>query len=734
MNAMIPVGIPFGSFARRVVIVFAVMVATMAWSAASSFAQQGASPIRVGENDLGGVVTGPGGPEAGVWVIAETDELRTKFAKMVVTDDQGRYVLPELPKATYSVWVRGYGLVDSPKVTTVPGKMLNLTAVAAPTPSAAAQYYPAIYWLSMLKIPDANLFPGTGPEGNGMPTKFKEQGDWVYHVGSNGCVGCHQLGSIGTRYLSPNLGNFDNSVDAWIRRVQSGQASGTMVRDMGEFDTQRAFNLYADWTDRIAKGELPFAQPERPKGVERNVVITEWDWGFSPKTYLHDEISTDKRHPTVNAYGPLYGSPELSTDYLPVLDPKQNAKYEIKITPDPKTPSSKDDPMFADSPYWGSERMWDSQSSTHNPMFDEKGRVWFTSRVRDEKNPEFCQKGSSQPSAQAFPIEKSNRQLSMYDPKTKKFTLIDTCFQTHHLVFAEDADNTLWTSGGQGVFGYLNTKMFLKTKDAAKSQGWVPLILDTNGNGKRDAYVGPKDKVDPAKDKQIAVNPYGIAVSPVDGSIWGTNRAYPGGVVRMVPGPNPSKTALTEYFEVPWKDPKAKVHGYGPRGMDIDRNGVVWMPLSSGHLASFDRRKCTGPLNGPNATGQQCPEGWTLYPLPGPQFQQVKDSGSAEASYYTWVDQHNTSGLGANTPLATGNENEGLIALVDGKFVILRVPYPLGFYAKGMDGRIDDPKAGWKGRALWTTTGTRAPFHMEGGKGTMPKVIKIQIRANPLEN
>ena len=388
--------------------------------------------------------------------------------------------------------------------------------------------------------------------------------------------------------------------------------------------------------------------------------------------------------------------------------------------------------MFADSPYWGSERIWDSQTSTHNPMFDEKGRVWLTSRIRGSANPAFCKKGSIQPSAAAFPLDKSNRQLAMYDPKTGKFTLIDTCFQTHHLVFAEDADDTLWTSGGQGVFGYLDTKMFLESHDAAKSQGWVPLILDTNGNGKQDAYVGPKDKVDPTKDKRIAVNPYGIAVSPVDGSIWGTNRAYPGGVVRMVPGPNPPETALTEYYEVPWMDPKAKVHGYGPRGMDIDRNGVVWMPLSSGQLASFDRRKCTGPLNGPNATGQQCPEGWTLYTFPGPQFRQVKASGSAEASYYTWVDQHNTSGLGANTPFATGNENEGLLALVDGKFVILRIPYPLGFYAKGMDGRIDDPNAGWKGRGLWTTTGSRAPFHMEGGKGTLPKVFHIQIRPDPL--
>src|SRR5216683_3310542 len=130
-------------------------------------AQQAANPaIHVGANDLGGVVTGPTGPETGVWVIAETTDLGTKMAKMVVTDDQGRYVLPDLPKANYDVWVRGYGLVDSPKVKSAPGKMLDLTAVKAPDARAAAQYYPAAYWYSLLHIPPKSDFPGTGEKGN----------------------------------------------------------------------------------------------------------------------------------------------------------------------------------------------------------------------------------------------------------------------------------------------------------------------------------------------------------------------------------------------------------------------------------------------------------------------------------------------------------------------------------------------------------------------------------------
>ena len=139
-------------------------------------AQQSTDPaIRVGANDLGGVVTSAKGLEAGVWVIAETTDLPTKFAKIVVTDDRGRYVMPDLPKANYRVWVRGYGLVDSPKVQSAPGKIINLTAVVAPSPAAAAEYYPAIYWYSMLKVPDKSEFPGTGPNGNGIPVALKSQ-------------------------------------------------------------------------------------------------------------------------------------------------------------------------------------------------------------------------------------------------------------------------------------------------------------------------------------------------------------------------------------------------------------------------------------------------------------------------------------------------------------------------------------------------------------------------------
>ena len=674
-------------------------------------------PVQIDGDDIGGVVTSPRGPEAGVWVIAETTDLPTKFGKVVVTDDGGRYVLPDLPKANYNVWVRGYGLVDSPRVQAAPGRLLNLTATQAPSEAAAAQYYPPIYWFSMLRVPAASEFP---------LEKIKSQGEWLNVVKTGACQSCHALGTPGTRTIPIALGQFTNSAQAWARRLRSGQAQSFMARDITRLDTQLALRLFGDWTDRIAAGELPFARPERPRGIERNVVVTLWDWS-RPTAYLHDEISTDRHNPRVNANGRIYGSPEDSSDLVWVLDPTTHTPSEV-LHPvrDPATPSTKASPM-APSAYWGADPIWDSKTLNHNPMMDERGRVWFTPRVRPNPNPDFCKQGSDHPSAKVVPIPESGRHLSMYDPATGKFALISTCFPTHHLAFADDANHTLWTSagiGGPGVIGWLNRKMYEETGDEVRSQGWSPFILDTNGNGKRDAYLEPGQPADRTKDTRVAVNTYAVAVSPADGSVWGTVVGYRGAIVRVAPGSNPTETALTEIYEPP-------APGFGPRGGDVDRNGVYWVSLASGHLASFDRRKCK-VLRGPTATGAHCPEGWTFHRLPGPQLRDVQDPGSAEASYYTWVDWFDTFGLGRNVPIAMGNLNSSILALVEGKFVNITVPYPMGFFAKNVDGRIDDPNAGWKGKALWSTYGTRTMYHLEGGTANRPKAVKIQLRPNPL--
>src|SRR3954471_18360635 len=409
--------------------------------------QQPSAAVTVDADDLGGVVAGANGPEAGVWVIAETRDLPTKFVKIVVTDDRGRYLIPDLPKANYDVWVRGYGLVDSAKVKAAPGKTVNLTSVVAPNPRAAADYYPAGFWFSLIRVPEKRDFPGNAPGGNGISPNIKSQADWIQRLKSGGCTACHQLGTKGTREIPKELGTFHSGSEAWDRRIQSGQAGAQMSGGLNAMGRERALAMFADWTDRIAAGELPPA-PQRPQGVERNVVITEWDWA-SPKAYLHDEIATDKRKPSVNANGLLYGAPELSTDLVPVLDPVRHTATNVRMpVRDPNTP--RPGKPLQPSPYWGDEAIWDSQANMHNPMFDEKGRVWFTSVIRPPENPAFCKEGSSHPSAKLFPLNRSGRQLAFYDPKTAKITLIDTCFGTHHLQFAEDANGTLWTSSGGG--------------------------------------------------------------------------------------------------------------------------------------------------------------------------------------------------------------------------------------------------------------------------------------------
>src|SRR5215471_609051 len=473
----------------------------------------------IDDNDIGGVVTGANGPEAGVWVIAETNELPTKYAKMVVTDDLGRYAIPDLPTANYSVWVRGYGLVDSPKLRAKPGQHLDLKAVPAPTEAAAAHYYPAIYWYSMMKIPDQSQFGGK----SNIPEKLT-QVDWLKQMKNIGCIGCHQLGQESTRTIPAQFGHFKSGEEAWMRRVQSGQSGEQMTNQLAGNFGGAPFKYFGEWTDRIAKGELPHSKPLQP------------------------------------------------------------------------------------SAYWGGEKVWDTRANNHNAMFDKDGRVWLAAAVRGLDNPAFCKKGSEHPSAKVFPLDRSPRQVAILDPKTMKYTFVDTCFATHHLQFGYDDNDTLWFSGTGPVVGWLNTKMFDETGDTAKSQGWSPYVLDANGNGKRDDYVEPGQPTDPSKDMRIELNglsgPYAVMPNPTDGSIWFTTGVFggrPSSVLRFDP-----KTGLSEIYDVP-------TPAFGIRGGDIDGNGVVWASLSSGHLASFDRRKCKGPLNGPKATGDHCPEGWAFY-------------------------------------------------------------------------------------------------------------------------
>jgi len=674
-----------------------------------------ASGILIDSDDIAGVVSSASGPEAGVWVIAETEDLDTRFARIVVTNDAGQYLVPDLPNANYQLWVRGYGLSDSAKTAAVPGNRVNLDATVAPDPASAAKVYPAAYWFSMMHLP-------TEAEAAGLDGGLNFYLTWVKNMG---CVGCHQLGNEATRTIPPAFAEIESSEEAWVRRISSGQAGNNMLGLAAQRLNGLPIKYMAEWTDRIAAGELPTAIPERPTGVERNVVATVRDWS-SPQFYMHDLSGTDRRNPTVNGYGKLYGAPELSTDEMPILDPVANAAsiYNVPVR-DEDTPTTNEAPVVGPSPYWGDERIWDSKSNIHNPMLDQEGRVWLTARIRGPNNPDYCKEGSSHPSAILYPKDRTSRQLSVLDPVTGEYSFVDTCFSTHHLQFAYDNNNTLWTSGGGDVVGWLDTNAFLETGDAEAAQGWAPLILDTNANGKQDPWTEPGEALQADLDARIPNGFYAVMPEPRGAAIWGSNAfRYPGSITRLLPGENPPQTSLAEVYYPP-------LPGFGVRGADIDKDGVVWTSLGSGHLGEFDRRKCEGPLNGPYATGNHCPEGWTLHDLPGPGFTDLPQY-SVESSYYTWVDQHNSLGLGEDVPIATGNLFDGVHALVDDEFVTLRIPYPMGFYTKGFEGRIDDPDAGWKGRGIWVPEGGRTPWLKEDGKGSKPIVVHFQMRPDPL--
>ena len=698
---------------------------------------------------IGGTVESSQGKEAGVWVIAETNDTLTKFIKIVVTDDQGRFVLPELPAGNYDVWVRGYGLADSTPVKSKPGETaLALKAAVAKTPQEAAKVYPANYWYSLIEPPAKSEFPGTGPNGNGIGVGMTSQERWI-DVMKQGCELCHQVGTELTRTLHSKLPKFATHEEAWDYRVQTGQRGTEMNNTMDRFGRKRALKMFADWTRRIEAGEVPEA-PTRPKGIERNLVLTMWDWG-TDHSFNHDQISTSKQNPRVNAWGPVYAA-SAGAGAISVVDPVENVARDVVI---PTRDDAKAMPgrfpnlQLKPSNFWGDELLFGQgveKADPHNPMMDNKGRLWLTSAVRDRVNPDYCKNAAQNKYAAYFPLDRSSRQTSFYEPSSNKWTLISTCFGTHHLQFDEKNDKVFYTGGGP-VFGWVDVKMYEQTHDEKASQGWCAAVLDTNGDGKitkpfnepiantaiaqqEGGGGGRLGKIDPKLDTRIERGSYGVVVSPTDNSVWFASTNFPGHIMRLDLGKNPPETCMTELYTVPVE------LGYASRGIDVDRNGVIWTALSgNSSLASFDRTKCKTPFNAMDAAQDklQCREGWTVVVTPGPNMKGTNTN--ADFQYYNWVDQFNTLGLGENLPVVNGTGSNSLQVFMPktGEWVQLRVPYPLGgFYSRGLDGRIDDPKTGWKGRGLWSNNGSNEIWHQEGGKGTRGKEIRFQMRPDPL--
>ena len=603
-----------------------------------------------------------------------------------------------------------------------PGKIVNFTATAAPTPKAAAEIYPAIYWYSMLKTPAKHEFP----VGN-----VKSQAEWLNVIKTNGCFGCHALGNKATRTIPPMFADMKPE-DAWARRILSGQAMTSMATAIGRIDTQRALKLFADWTDRDRRRRT--ARREAARGRRAASATSSSRSGTSPipSTTCTTSPSTDKRKPTLNANGLIYGAVENSTDLIPVLDPVKHTASSFKMpVRDPKTHDRRRTIRCRRRPIGATRLIWDSQTTTHNPMYDEKGRVWCTSRVGPPPNPDFCKKGSSHPSAKVFPLDTSTRHLSMLDPKTGKITLIRTCYPTHHLVFAEDANNTLWLSAGGpgcGVLGWLDTQDV--RGDRRRGQG-AGLDADRprhqrQRQARRLRRAEPAGSIRPRTSAWSARSTASASIRK-DGTIWGSVLTFPGYV-------DPRRSGRQSVGDRARGNLRAADAGLRPaRLRHRPRTASPGCRSSSGHMGKFDRSKCKVLQRARDRDRPALPGGLDALSVPRPAACGHRAEPAARRRATTPGSISSTrSGSARNVPWATGNANESLMALVDGQWLNFVVPYPLGFYAKWMDGRIDDPNAGWKGRGVWATYGTRTPFHLETGKGTRPKVVKFQLRPDPL--
>ena len=678
----------------------AMLLSSLTWVGA----QQNAT-VAIDRDDIGGVVTGAKGPEAGVWVIAETTETPTRFIRIVVTDDRGRYVLPDLPSATYQVWVRGYGLVDSAKQTAKPGQQLNLRAEIAPNDKAAAQYYPAAWWFGMITPPaDQVRFERTMKE----------------------CYDCHQLGNKATREFAPYLNDAKTSLEAWDRRTRFGPSGPSMNAFFLQLGDDR--KVIADWTDRLKAGDYPKTAPPRPAGVERNLVVSLWDWG-TPIDGRADLAAADTRNGRSNAKGSIYGVSQMN-DALNILDPNENKAIIVKTPTSAPAMVSGFNASPTPSPVFGAD-MWKRQGDPRSVAVDAKGRVWFTLRTRENgKQPTWCIGDAANKFGKYYPLKQSGKQVAVYDPKTQKFENVDTCFTVDHNQMGKD--NFVYY-GMTGAVGWVDMDTWDKTHDSEKSAGWCPAVIDTNGDGKiSTGWTEPNEPVDPARDHRITFGCYSVTVNPKDGTLWcsgigsGDKR-----LVRLDKGPNPPETCKAEFFEPPTGQQPVELIGTG--GIEAAADGVVYQGWRvSGHFTGFDRSKCKSTKD-LKADGHSCPEGWTIYRDPKePNF--TNSPYKSTEHYLTHLDNWDTLGLGADSPTygSTNTDSMEVLSLKTKEWVTMRVPYPMGFFTRHANGRIDDPGAGWKGKGFWASYASYAAWHAEGGKGTLPKAVKFQIRPNPL--
>ena len=581
-----------------------------------------------------GTVQGPKGPEAGVWVIAETKDLLTRLHQD--RSHRRSRALPGSRSARRELQGLGArlrpGRFDAHRDETRRATAVTLKAAAAKTPQEAAKVYPGNYWLSLLEPPAKSLFPGTGPtpQGNGTGTRMLIQNHWINSLKSD-CNFCHQLGNQLTRTLDdvfeakPEL---KTHAEAWEWRLGVGVRGTNMYSVLTTQGKETSLKTFSDWTERIANGEVPPAPP-RPKGIERNIVATLWDVG-DDHSFMHDQISTDKNHPTVNGGGPHVRRQRRTRStglagparkqHLRHRHPDARSQGESSLAlPRPQSPVDvlgHGAPVV--QPALRSGRSAQSHDRQQGPRVDD-----FEDPRQRRPRP-----GAAIPKTNTPTGSRSRTAAArppIYDPKTQKFTLIDTCFSTHHLQFDNDPDETVYFNELSGpIVGWIDTKVYdanprraerpsagagkCSTPTATEKspsrgtsfavrRGGEDSVLydgDTAGGGTRErrAQRGTQTPVRSQTGYAGQLQPVLVIPSPVDDSVWGISEPYPGLLVRMQRGNNPPVSCKTQIFRVP--EP-----GFDPRGVDIDSNGVVWTGLG--------RQQPPGQLRRPQMQGSERP-------------------------------------------------------------------------------------------------------------------------------
>ena len=423
--------------------------------------------IAIDADDIGGVVTSANGPEAGVWVIAETTDLPHQAAKIVVTDDRGP--LPACLTCRRRTTRCGCAAMASSireGADSAPGKLLNLTAVVAPSASRSG---PVLSGRSTGMPCSRCLRRASSPapvsNGNGISRERQSQAEWVSRLKTRRLrQACHQLGNKATRELSPKLGTFKSSVDAWEHRVQVGQAGPNMVNQMQQHGPAGA-DAVGRLTDRVKGGEADL-RPARPQGLERNVVLTQWDYGDAKKYYARRQRDRQAESDSVNANGPIYIDPRSAPTTSTVRRSREDTPpMPVRCRFATRRSSS------VHSEVWCSPRRTGATSRSgrgrrrpHSSMMDAQGRVWTASRIREDNNPDLVQGWVEPPVGEA--VSDHEERPAAHDVRSEDQAVDDD----RHLLPAR----TTWSSttrtccgsptegatGDGDVIGWVDTKMY----------------------------------------------------------------------------------------------------------------------------------------------------------------------------------------------------------------------------------------------------------------------------------